>query len=124
MRRIRSDMAGKETVAEQERKSMLIMQYIQSHLRQPELLRLKNLGEQFNLSGNYIGKYFKACCGESLQNYIIRCRLLEAERLLAQTDMNISEIAASLGFTDDSHLSHAFKRSKNMTPREFRKGRR
>ena len=124
MRRIRSDMAGKETVAEQERKSMLIMQYIQSHLRQPELLRLKNLGEQFNLSGNYIGKYFKACCGESLKNYILRCRLLEAERLLVQTDMNISEIAASLGFTDESHLSHAFKRSKNMTPREFRKGRR
>ena len=121
MRRVQSCMAGREIVLEQGRKSMLIMRYIQSHLHQPELLRLKNLGEQFNLSGNYIGKYFKACCGESLQSYITRCRLLEAERLLARTDRSVSEIAISLGFADESHLSHAFKKLKHITPREFRK---
>lgn len=123
MRRIQSNMAGEEIVPEQERKFMQMMQYIQLHLQQPELLRLKNLAEQFNLSDNYIGKYFKANCGESLQSYITRCRLLEAERLLVQTDMNVSEIAASLGFTDESHLNHAFKKSRNTTPREFRKSR-
>ena len=121
VRRIQPSRAGKEVAATKEKKAMQMMQYVRANLCRPELLRMKNLGEQFNLSGNYIGKYFKACCGESLQAYISHCRLLEAERLLAQTDMTASEIAIQLGFTDESHFSHRFKDSKGMPPREFRK---
>lgn len=120
--RIRFDMAGKEVVpVNQVEKSLLMMQYIQLHLHRPGLLRLRNLGEQFNMSEKYVGKYFKACSGESLRNYILRCRLLEAEKMLTQTDMTICEIANKLGFTDESHLNHAFKKYKNVSPRAFRK---
>lgn len=124
IRRILADMAGKDAMPEQQGgKAMLMMQYIRLHLYQSELLRLKNLGEQFNLSEKYVGKYFKVHSGESLQSYIARCRLLEVEKLLTKTDMSVSEIALRLGFTDESHLNHAFKKSKGITPRDFRKGR-
>ena len=53
---------------------------------------------------------------------IIRERiLLEAKRLLVNADLNISEIAHYLGFTDHSHFSRFFKSSTGENPEGFRK---
>lgn len=102
-------------------KVMLMLRHIQSNLGNPPQLRMKALGELLGLSESYVGKYFKRSTGESLQEYVANCRLKEVERLLAHTDMAVGEIASALGFTDNSHLAHLFKKRNGVTPADFRK---
>jgi AraC-like DNA-binding protein len=53
---------------------------------------------------------------------VIRERiLLEAKRLLVNMNMNISEIAYELNFTDNSYFTKFFKKYTHLTPEEFRK---
>lgn len=57
--------------------------------------------------------------------HLIRQRLLtEAKRQLMFTDLSASEIAYDLNFADPSHFSRFFRRYTDMTPQEFRAGKR
>lgn len=47
--------------------------------------------------------------------------ILEAKRLLAYSDKNVSEIGFELGFEDPSYFVKFFKRQTSMLPRNFRK---
>lgn len=40
-------------------KALYLLQYIQQHIHQPQMLRIDALCQKFNLSENYIGRYFK-----------------------------------------------------------------
>lgn len=114
-------MTGQQLQPEPHDRYMLMLQYIQAHLSEPELLQSKALGKKFGMSQSYVGSYFKSCGGESLREYVKRCRLLEAERLLLRTDMPVSEIAFRLGFFDCSHLTNIFNRQHGMSPLEYRR---
>ena len=107
----------------EEEKIMQIIQYIQAHIREPRLLQLASLGQRFHLSETYIGRYFKSHTNENLKDYILRCRLASVEDLLLHTSMRINEIAAIMNYTDESHLIREFKKYKNMSPSDFRSGR-
>ncbi|MGR7814565.1 AraC family transcriptional regulator [Lacinutrix undariae] len=52
-----------------------------------------------------------------LSEHIIK----EAKRLLLYTNFTISEIANTLGFSDNSHFTKYFKRHVNSTPKTYRK---
>ena len=47
--------------------------------------------------------------------------LLEAKRLLIQSDLGISEIAYRLNFDDPAYFSRFFKKHEHMTPVEFKR---
>jgi AraC family transcriptional activator of pobA len=47
--------------------------------------------------------------------------MLEAKRLLAQTDLGISEIAYRLNFEDPAYFCRFFKKQVSLTPGEFRR---
>ena len=49
----------------------------------------------------------------------VRCR--QAESLLRDPDRSLSDIAASLGFSDQSGFQHAFKRWRGLSPGDFRR---
>ena len=114
-------VTGQPLQPEPHDKYMLMLQYIRSHLSEPELLQAKALGQKFGMSQTYVGSYFKSCGGESLREYVGRCRMLEVQRLLAHTDMPVGEIAYRLGFFDCSHLTNAFCRQHGMSPLEYRR---
>ena len=69
------------------------------------------------------GQRNKVLDGENLKDYILRCRLASVEDLLLHTSMRINEIAAIMNYTDESHLIREFKKYKNMSPSDFRSGR-
>ena len=50
-------------------------------------------------------------------------RVEEASRLLRRTDLDVSMIAATLGYADATAFSRAFRRQVGQTPREFRQAR-
>ena len=56
----------------------------------------------------------------SLTKYILAIRINKAESLLLTTDMNITEIAISSGFTDANYFSRVFKKETGKSPSKYR----
>ena len=58
-----------------------------------------------------------------MQQYIIKYKLKLVENRLLHSEMRINEIAAELGFTDESHLNKLFKNIfKGVIPLNLGKG--
>lgn len=75
---------------------------------------------KYGMSVSYFIKTFKATTGTTPQQYKAIQRLNNAENLLAETDLKISEISHILGFSDSLYFSKFFSKSKGISPTEFR----
>ena len=64
---------------------------------------------------------FSRSLGISPLQFLLSYRLKEAERLLREEGMNISEIAYRTGFESPSHFSSLFRRRHGLTPTEYRR---
>ncbi len=98
-----------------------ILNYIQENIFEPQNLKAEKVSKHFNISLNYLGRYFKKQTGETLHNYILNYKLRLVETRLLHTDMRINEIAHEFSFADESHFNRAFKKHKGMNPSQFRK---
>jgi len=58
--------------------------------------------------------------GKTFTQHLSAMRVSEAKRLLAYTDLSLTEISASCGFSDQSYFTKVFRQAVNMTPGEFR----
>lgn len=67
-----------------------------------------------------LSRKFKECTGETVIEYMHRLRIDKSRRLLIETNMKITDIAALVGFNDISFFNKAFKRRMGTTPREYR----
>lgn len=58
--------------------------------------------------------------GRSARNYILERVLLEAKRLLSQSDESVANIGYELGFDDPNYFTRFFNDQAELTPSEFR----
>ena len=72
--------------------------------------------EQLNVSNSYLSTTFKATYGVSIIQYINRLRVDQAKSLILNTDMNIKDIAQTVGFSSDINFIRVFKKLENRTP--------
>ncbi|RWY49110.1 AraC family transcriptional regulator [Mucilaginibacter gilvus] len=98
-----------------------MLNYLQQNILDPKNLRAEKLSRLFNISPNYLGRYFKKQTGDTLQNYIANYKMRLIETRLLHSDMRINEIVYEFNFTDESHLNRVFKKHKGINPSEFRK---
>ncbi len=63
---------------------------------------------------------FRAATGIKLSSYINERRLEYAKRLLKKTNMNISEIAYSCGYTDPGYFTRIFRKKEWQKPSRYR----
>ena len=71
-------------------------------------------------SYTYFSEIFKNSMHVNFRDYLLRARINEAEKLLLTTDMDITDIALSTGFSTASHFIKQFKTVKGTTPTKFR----
>lgn len=83
-------------------------------------ISLREIASQAGLSAPYFSTVFKEEMGENLSCYLNRLRVERAGRLLLETSMTLTEIAASCGFEDQSWFSKIFKNYTGMSPGKFR----
>jgi AraC-like DNA-binding protein/mannose-6-phosphate isomerase-like protein (cupin superfamily) len=85
------------------------------------LRRVSDYAERLHISPNHLNKSVKAITGKSPTRWIDEATVLEAKVLLVQSDLSISEIAATVGLADASYFSRLFKKYEGTTPLGFRK---
>ena len=91
--------------------------YIQTAYMHP--LRVEDIAGQLNLDRRYLSRLFKQTTGESIQDYLVRIRLQESTRYLAQ-GFSVQESAALCGYEDVSNFSRMFKRRYGISPTHWK----
>jgi two-component system response regulator YesN len=84
-------------------------------------LTLEHVARQVNLSPDYFSRLFKKETGHNFTEYVTGIRMEHARELLRSSDMNISETAYAVGFSDVQYFSKAFKKAVGVKPTEYRK---
>jgi AraC family transcriptional regulator len=96
-----------------------VVEYIEEHLDAG--LTLGQMASAVHLSAYHFARQFKASTGLPPHQYVIARRVERARELLrAETDLSLAEVAAHVGFSDQSQFSHHFKRLVGVTPGQFR----
>lgn len=81
---------------------------------------LAGAAEACGLSYSYFSRVFKRYMKMSFSDYVNLTRTNHALRLLATTDMSITEIAYSVGFSSSSYFIQTFQKHKHISPNKFR----
>lgn len=95
-----------------------VLQYINSHYTQP--LTRRDIAQAVGYSESHISHVFTEAMGISLREYLIKLRMDEAKRLLHGTDIPVSHIAMSLGFSSIRSFNRFFALQMSMTPTQYR----
>jgi AraC family transcriptional regulator len=97
-----------------------VVEYVEEHL--DASLTLGQMAAAAHLSAYHFARQFKAATGAPPHQYVIARRVERAQQLLQQDrDLSVAEVAVRAGFSDQSQLSHHFKRVVGVTPRQFRR---
>ena len=76
--------------------------------------------DAMNLSVKYISNVIKESTGKTAGKLIEEYVMIEAQSLLATTNLTISQVSDCLHFPDSSTFGKYFKRLTGMSPKEFR----
>ncbi|TDS12026.1 AraC family transcriptional regulator [Maribacter caenipelagi] len=88
--------------------------------RKPEFpYTVTDLSKEYGLSPTKLQEGFKVMEGTTVTNFIRNERLILAEELIQTSDMNISEIVYSIGFTSRSYFSKIFRNKFKCTPKAY-----
>jgi AraC-like DNA-binding protein/PAS domain-containing protein len=104
------------------RVTQLMREYIESHLS--ESISLDAMAEMAGLSVFHFTRAFRRSFEMPPHAYLLHRRVERALRLLEQTELALSEIAFSTGFSDQSHFAKHFRRITGVTPSAVRWNRR
>jgi len=64
---------------------------------------------------------FRELVGHSLHDEVLRAKLMEAQRLIRNTDLPLKAVAARSGFSSVAYMTTVFRRWFDVTPAEFRR---
>ncbi|MBE7052978.1 MAG: AraC family transcriptional regulator [Ruminococcaceae bacterium] len=84
-------------------------------------ISVNDVAKYCNMSYSSFYKRFKEIMGYTFTDYITNVRISEAEKLLATTSIPINDISQKVGFSTPSYFVSQFKKSKNVTPKHYRK---
>lgn len=82
---------------------------------------LDAVSQQAGLSPFHFLRLFARVLGVTPHQYLVRCRLRRAARLLADPARSITDVAFDVGFQDLSNFVRTFRRAAGVSPRAFRR---
>jgi len=84
-------------------------------------ISLTHIADHLGFTKYYFCRFFKDMTGRSPIGYLNEYRIHQAMALLADTNLNIIEIALSSGFSDSNYFSRVFKAITSVSPTDFRR---
>jgi AraC-like DNA-binding protein len=92
--------------------------YIVRHFHEP--IRVADVASAARVAPQYGMTLFHSVTGLPVAEYLNRCRVAEAQRLLVASEANVSTVAFAAGFGSVSQFYDRFTSSCGTTPRQFR----
>lgn len=95
-----------------------IMKCINASLSDPDF-NVEKLTEEVGISRAQLHRKMKEITGVSTGEFIRNLRLEQAARLIEEDKINITQVAYSVGFNNQTHFSTVFKTHYGMSPSEY-----
>jgi two-component system, response regulator YesN len=95
------------------------IQYVRAHYA--DKLTLEAVAAAVSLNPAYFSRLFVERTGSNFKQYVIWVRMEAAKYLLAETNLQVGQIADDVGYSDANHFSVRFKKTVGRTPKQYRK---
>jgi len=92
---------------------------IEAHLDEPDF-SVERLSREVGMSRVQVHRKLKALTDRSTSQHIKMMRLNKARELLKDPELNVSEIAYRMGYSDPAYFSRVFSKHFGVTPSEIR----
>lgn len=84
-------------------------------------ITLDSLAKITHINKFYLAHSFTECVGQSPISYLTERRLAACKELLSSSNLSVTQIATSAGFSSQSYFSQIFNKKVGMSPRQYRK---
>lgn len=113
------ERARRTSSARDRRRAVEVAAWIDANALEP--ITLERAARCAGLSAFHFLRLFRGALGVTPHQYLVRCRLRRAARLLADGGRPITAVAFDCGFGDLSNFVRTFGRAARMSPRAFRR---
>ncbi len=96
-----------------------VTEYVQGNLG--GTLTLAEIAAVAGVSAFHFARQFKQTTGETVHQCVLRARVDAAARLLHRNTLSVGQVAAEVGFAQQSHLAAHFKRTMGLSPMQYRR---
>jgi AraC-like DNA-binding protein len=96
-----------------------IVKYV--NIRYTKKITLESISESFYISPYYLSRSFKRVTGFTFIEYLNSLRIREAQQLLKESHLNVSDIADKVGYESQTHFGRVFKKITGLSPLQYRK---
>jgi AraC-like DNA-binding protein len=93
--------------------------YISRHIHSK--ITVSQMAATLEVNPNYLSALFSRVEKKTITQYILDERLHMCENMLKYSDYSIQEISSYFSFSSQSHFTQLFKRSRGVTPGEYRR---
>lgn len=107
--------------AKEQKKNQLyydIVDYINRNI--DKNITVASIADEFGYNEKYLSHMFGQISGLTLKQFILQNKISKANFLLSDTNMLVTEISNSLGFSDCHNFMKCYKRITGLTPTEYR----
>jgi methylglyoxal synthase len=95
-----------------------VSEFIEAHIDQP--IRLRQLAATAGVSPFHFHRQFRRATGLTPHQYTVQRRIEHAKLLLSTSELPLVEVAARVGFSDQSRFTTTFRRMMSTTPGNYR----
>lgn len=78
------------------------------------------VARRFGLSPDTVSSRVRCATDKTFTEFLHACRLQQARHLLESTELNVSQIAARVGFSTSQHFARIFRRYSGLSPARYR----
>lgn len=96
-----------------------LMKFLEQRI-DDDSLRIDDMAEAVNMGRTVFYEKIRQLVGVSPSDFLRQVRMQRARQLIAKSNMNISQVAYAVGFTDPKYFAKCFKKETGMTPSEYR----
>lgn len=75
-----------------------------------------------HVTPTHLTRVCRETCGRTASDFLADRKIAEARRLLADTDMQVKDIASGLGFASPAYFTRTFQQRAGKSPMAFRRG--
>lgn len=105
-------------VSRPERIVSAVLDHISQDYSRP--ITLSQCAARLGLNAAYLSHLFSQQVGLRFKTYLLEVRLEKARELLSNPAVNISQVAAAVGYASDNRFRIAFKKATGLSPNQWR----